>query len=132
MEPIYYIANYPCFEEEHYRDANKAAALQSEYLAQVLSELGYNVSIVSTAIPDSGCNLIKINSRFNRTIAGNVKVVYFTWLNSKNTLLCALGLLLYNHEVKSFIKNNDGIYLVYHSRLHYKINRWIKRYRRKL
>lgn len=132
MKPIYYIANYPCFEREHYRDANRAAALQSEYLAQTLSEIGYDVSIVSTAISDIRSRVLTIDSRFNRTIDGNVTVVYFTCVNSKFVFLRVLGRFLYKHEVKAFIKKHDGIYVVYHSTFHYKINEWIKKYRRKL
>ena len=132
MKPIYYIANYPCFDIEHYRDANKAAALQSEYLAQTLLELGHDVSIISTALSYNSTNILEIASRFNRSIDGKVKVTFFTCLNSKYAIFRLLGRFWHNYEVKQFIKEHDGIYIVYHSRLHYKINEWIKSYGRKL
>lgn len=132
MKPLYYIANFPCFEKNNYRYANRAAALQSEYLSQVLSELGYDVTILSTVTSNACTEIFKINHRFTKMLDGNVNSIYFSCVNSKYRFLRVLGRFLRWYEFKSFIKKHDGIYIVYHSKVHYGINKWIKHYKRKL
>lgn len=132
MNKLYYIANYPCFEKEHYRFANRAAALQSEYLAQVLKEIEYDVSIISTGVISNRNSLLKKDKGFVRKIEKDIKVIFFPCVDSNNRIVRILARLIYNLRVKSFIKNHDGIYIVYHSVIHYKINDWIKKYGRKL
>lgn len=131
MKKIYYIVNYPCFEKEHYRFANRAAALQSEYLAQVLAEVGYDVTLVSTGVQNERNKLLHLDKGFVKNLYRNVKVIYFPFIDSRYAIIRILGRLLYDLSVKSYIRKHDGIYIVYHTIMHYKINKWIKYYNKK-
>ena len=128
MKQLYYIANYPSYKEGHYRYANRAAALQSEYLAQALSEIGYEVTIVSTATSDARGNILSLDRGFEQR-SDNYKSLYFGCINSRIIIFRVLGRFFFNCEIKRFINKHNGIYIVYHSKLHYKINRWIKKIR---
>lgn len=120
MKNIVYIANYHCLDNEHYREATKAAATQSEYLLEVLAELGYKVELISTSVANTRKSTLQLAKGF--TIVKNEKESYryFVCIDSKYMVFRVIGRWLFNLSIRAYIfKNRNSIFLLYHSFLHY-------------
>ena len=131
MKKIYYLAYYSNNEEGKKRDAVPAADLQVSYLAQICSELGYEVEIISPNARYSGERMLSIQEGFTKRISSHVSVRYFKCIESKFKLIrSAVVRLMYFSAAKYIKRKNDGILLIYHSRIYYPYYRMLTRLKR--
>lgn len=131
MKKIYYLAYYSNDEEGKKRDAVPAADLQVSYLAHVFSEIGYEVEIIAPNARYSGEKALSVQKGFTKKIDGNVTVRYFNCIESKYRLVRSLAVRLTYFSASKYIKKNNGIWVIYHSRLFYSYYHLFKRLRRK-
>lgn len=133
MKKIYYFCYYSNPENGRRRDANPAVDLQESYLAEVLSDLGYEVEIVGLNIPDSSDALIHIQKGFVKQLQNNVRVRYFTCVESKNRVFRYISRRLVYFMAMPYIRkmDKDAIIIFYHSRVFYGYYHLLNRLRKK-
>lgn len=119
MKKIVYVANYYYLDDAHYRDANRAAALQSEYLLQVWTELGYEVELASTSIPDKRTKFWGFEKGFTIVKQEKESYKYFSYIDSRYRAFRVMGRCLWQSNIRRYLKKNkNAIVILYHSYLH--------------
>ena len=131
MKKIYYLAYFSNHEDGRKRDAVPAADLQASYLADILSEIGYEVEIISPNARYSGERFFSIQKGFTKRISDHVTVRYFDCIESKYKLIRSIALRLMYFSASKYIKQKrDGMLIIYHSRLYYPYYHRLKRLQR--
>lgn len=128
MQKIYYIAFYGDRSAENFRPAHPAADLQVSYLAKLLSEMGYQVEILSVCVSGNTDCWFDFCRGCTKSIDDNIVVRYFSNIGSKSGFIRVLGRMITRKELRSFIKEKkEDIIIIYHSTALYPIYHFLDR-----
>lgn len=115
---VYYISYFGDSDKGKYRVPAPAADAKVEYIAQVMSEEGYEVEVVSFREFDKRDNLLEVQGGYIKKL-GRFKIHFFSSFSSKLRIIRLLGRLYTKWQGKKYInrilKENDIQIIIYHS-----------------
>lgn len=118
---ICYYAYYPCDEYGRERIGDLAAQLQSNYLIQVMNELGYSVEIVSPSRSEKDRKYFSLKRGFTKKINELFYVRYLSVIESKSKIIRYIFgyLYIFIELLLDLMNNRSDCLIFYHSSFFY-------------